>query len=74
MAVWAPSTAPSELVFVFKKRDAPHIDNVNLGASGRYRTNVWDYAGVNSFSGREDLEKHPTVKPVALIADAIRDS
>src|SRR5262249_24062761 len=38
------------------------------------RTNVWDYAGVNSFgSGRADLEMHPTVKPVALIADAIRD-
>lgn len=40
---------------------------------GRYRTNVWDYPGVNSFGGRADLEMHPTVKPVALIADAIRD-
>jgi hypothetical protein len=44
-----------------------------VSGKGRYRTNVWDYAGVNSFSGRSDLEMHPTVKPVALIADAIRD-
>jgi DNA modification methylase len=62
-----------ELVFVFKKGAAPHTNNVQLGAGGRYRTNVWDYAGVNSFSGREDLEMHPTVKPIALVADAIRD-
>lgn len=62
-----------ELVFVFKKGEAPHINNVKLGSGGRYRTNVWDYAGVNSFSGRDDLEMHPTVKPVALVADAIRD-
>ena len=64
-----------ELVFVFKKGRAPHINNVGLGDSGRYRTNVWDYAGVNTFSGtrEEDLAMHPTVKPVAMIADAIRD-
>jgi DNA modification methylase/ParB-like chromosome segregation protein Spo0J len=62
-----------ELVFVFKKGDASHINNVKLGNPGRYRTNVWDYPGVNSFSGRDDLEMHPTAKPVALIADAIRD-
>jgi DNA modification methylase len=62
-----------ELVFVFKNGTAPHINHVELGSKGRYRTNVWDYPGVNSFSGRNDLEMHPTVKPVALIADAIRD-
>jgi DNA modification methylase len=62
-----------ELVFVFRKGEAPHINNVKLGSGGRYRTNVWDYPGVNSFSGRDDLEMHPTVKPVALIAGAIRD-
>jgi hypothetical protein len=64
-----------ELVVVLKKGDAPHINNIQLGRFGRYRTNVWDYAGVNSF-GRdraEDLANHPTVKPVALVADAIRD-
>jgi DNA modification methylase len=64
-----------ELVFVFKKGRVPHTNNFGLGDSGRYRTNVWDYAGVNTFSDtrEEDLSMHPTVKPVALIADAIRD-
>ena len=62
-----------ELVFVFKRGAAPHINNIKLGSAGRYRTNVWDYPGVNSFSGRGDLDMHPTVKPVALVADAIRD-
>jgi DNA modification methylase len=63
-----------ELVFVFKSGKAPHINNVELGKHGRYRTNVWSYAGVNSFGGdRSDLELHPTVKPVALVADAIKD-
>ncbi|WP_223799739.1 DNA-methyltransferase [Sphingomonas nostoxanthinifaciens] len=44
-------------------------------ATGRYRTNVWDYAGANAIGGSRDaeLEMHPTVKPVALVADAIRD-
>ncbi len=64
-----------ELVLVAKKGKAAHTNNVELGKHGRYRTNVWDYAGVNSFGkGRmEDLADHPTVKPVALVADAIRD-
>src|SRR6202171_2915729 len=53
---------------------APHINNVELGRHGRNRTNVWSYAGVNSFGGdRADLSLHPTVKPVAMVADAIRD-
>src|SRR3954463_11531286 len=62
-----------ELVFVQKVGSAPHVNHIQLGAKGRYRTNVWDYPGVNSFSGRSDLDMHPTVKPVSLIADAIRD-
>ncbi|MGE0409900.1 MAG: site-specific DNA-methyltransferase [Amphiplicatus sp.] len=64
-----------EFVFVFKNGAAPHINNVELGRFGRYRTNVWDYAGSNSFgdSRLEDLADHPTVKPVALVADAIKD-
>jgi DNA modification methylase len=64
-----------ELVFVFKKGRVPHTNNFGLGDSGRYRTNVWDYAGINTFGDTrdEDLAMHPTVKPVALIADAIRD-
>jgi DNA modification methylase len=64
-----------EMVFVFKNGKAPHINNVELGRFGRNRTNVWSYAGVNSF-GKErenELAMHPTVKPVALVADAILD-
>ena len=63
-----------ELVFVFKSGSAPHINNVELGKHGRYRTNVWSYAGVNSFgANRDDLALHPTVKPVAMVTDAILD-
>jgi DNA modification methylase len=64
-----------ELVFVFKNGTAPHINNFELGQTGRYRTNVWEYAGVNSFGRERDdsLAMHPTVKPVALVADAIED-
>jgi len=64
-----------ELIFVFKRGEAPHTNSFGLGQTGRYRTNVWDYAGISSIgAGRADeLAMHPTVKPVALIADAIRD-
>lgn len=64
-----------ELFFVFKSGTAPHINNVELGKHGRYRTNVWSYAGANSFSKTrdDDLAMHPTVKPVALVMDAILD-
>jgi hypothetical protein len=64
-----------ELVFVWKSGTAAHINNFELGQHGRNRTNVWDYAGVNTMrAGRmEELAMHPTVKPVALVADAIKD-
>jgi DNA modification methylase len=64
-----------ELIFVFKQGTAPHTNSFGLGETGRYRTNVWDYAGITSISASrsEELAMHPTVKPVALIADAIRD-
>ena len=64
-----------ELVFVFKAGTAPHINNVQLGKYGRNRTNVWQYAGANSFGRDRDamLERHPTSKPINLIADAIMD-
>ena len=61
-----------ELVFVFKTGSSRHRNNVQLGRFGRNRSNVWRYAGVNSFSRRTDegnlLELHPTVKPVALVS------
>jgi DNA modification methylase len=65
-----------ELVAIFKSGRASHINNIELGRHGRYRTNVWDYAGVNSFGAArsEELAMHPTVKPVELIADAILDA
>jgi DNA modification methylase len=64
-----------ELVLVLGRGGDPHRNNVELGKHGRSRTNVWDYAGLNTFrSGRDaELAMHPTVKPVAMIADAIRD-
>jgi DNA modification methylase len=66
-----------ELIFVFKHGTAPHKNNFLLGQHGRYRTNVWQYPGANSFSRQSEegnlLEMHPTVKPVAMVADAIMD-
>jgi DNA modification methylase len=66
-----------ELVFVFRKGPESHRNNVQLGRFGRNRTNVWRYPGVNTLSRSGDegnlLALHPTVKPVAMIADAILD-
>jgi hypothetical protein len=64
-----------ELVFAFKHGTAPHINAFELGQHGRYRTNVWQYKGVNTMrAGRmEELALHPTVKPVQMLADAIKD-
>lgn len=83
LCVWNKSNAgmgslyrsKHELIFVFKVGTAPHFNAVELGRHGRNRTNVWDYASVNSLAGsrREDLALHPTVKPTALVADAIED-
>lgn len=85
VCVWAKDSAgmgslyrsQHELVLVFKHGNAPHINNVQLGRYGRSRSNVWRYPGVNSFARSTDegnlLEIHPTVKPVALIADALVD-
>ncbi|MES2600793.1 MAG: DNA methyltransferase [Pseudomonadota bacterium] len=65
-----------ELILLFKSGNASHTNNVELGRHGRYRTNVWDYAGVNTFRAErlDELAMHPTVKPVAMIADAIKDA
>ena len=62
-------------MFVYKVRTAVHTNTFGLGDTGRNRTNVWDYAGVNTLKSdrAEELAMHPTVKPVALVADAIKD-
>ena len=64
-----------EMIGVFRVGDAPHLNNVELGRHGRSRSNVWRYSGVNTFrSGRlDDLRTHPTVKPISLVADAMKD-
>jgi DNA modification methylase len=64
-----------ELIWVMKNGSARHINNFGLGDKGRSRTNVWDYPGLSGWSpGRsEELSMHPTVKPVAMIADALKD-
>ena len=64
-----------ELVFMFKVGTAEHVNTFGLGGDGRYRTNVWDYAGNSSINATrmEELSMHPTVKPVAMVKDAILD-
>lgn len=59
-----------ELIFAYKFGNAPHINTFELGQHGRYRTNVWEYRGASL----EELKMHPTVKPVQMIADAIKDA
>lgn len=65
----------NELVFVYRFGEAKHFNGVHLGKYGRNRTNVWDYPSVNTGTGKrsKDLRLHPTVKPVALVEDALRD-
>jgi hypothetical protein len=64
-----------ELVFVMKNGTAPHINNLGLGGKGRHRSNVWDYDGLGSWTPdrKSELAMHPTVKPVAMIVDALKD-
>lgn len=65
-----------ELVLLFKNGSAPHVNNVQLGAKGRYRTNVWNYRGLNTGGADrlEELRRHPTAKPVQMLADAMLDA
>lgn len=65
-----------ELIFAYKVGTAPHVNTFELGQFGRHRTNVWEYAGVNSMrNGRlDELAMHPTVKPTGLVADALKDA
>jgi DNA modification methylase len=64
-----------EMIFAYKNGTAPHINTFELGQHGRYRTNVWEYRGVNTLKRdrMDELALHPTVKPVQMIADAIKD-
>src|SRR5262245_32830207 len=83
LAVWNKTNAgmgsfyrsQHELIFVWKNGRGKHINNIDLGRHGRNRSNVWTYAGANCFGPdrSNELAMHPTVKPVALVADAIRD-
>jgi DNA modification methylase len=83
LAVWTKNNAgmgafyrsQHELVFIFKSGTGRHVNNFGLGEKGRHRSNVWAYAGANTFrKGRDrDLEDHPTVKPVAMVVDALLD-
>jgi hypothetical protein len=83
LCVWAKTNAgmgslyrsQHELVCVFKVGTTQHTNNVELGRHGRNRSNLWTYRGLNSFGDDRDklLASHPTVKPVLMIADAIRD-
>jgi DNA modification methylase len=83
LVVWAKRNAgmgtfyrsQHELIAILKSGDAAHLNNFELGQHGRHRSNLWQYAGGNSFhNGRdEELAMHPTCKPVDLVADAIRD-
>jgi DNA modification methylase len=64
-----------ELIYAFKASPGPTINNFGLGEGGRHRSNVWTYAGANTFrNGRmDDLADHPSVKPRKLVEDAILD-
>jgi DNA modification methylase len=84
LCVWAKANggmgslyrSAHELVLVFRARGEKHLNNVQLGRFGRNRTNVWNYPGMNSFARRgraRALDLHPTVKPIAMVADAILD-
>ena len=83
LAVWVKSTpgqgsfyrSQHELIVAFRLGEQAHLNNIELGRHGRSRSNVWNYAGINTFrAGRMDeLKLHPTVKPIALVMDAIKD-
>jgi DNA modification methylase len=83
LVVWAKSNggqgslwrSQHEPLPFFKKGDAPHVNNIELGRHGRWRSNVWTYPGASSLGSdaRDGLAHHPTVKPRALLEDALLD-
>lgn len=82
-AIWVKTNAGQgsfyrsqhEEILLFRVGSSSHRNSIELGRHGRNRSNVWTYPGVNTFrKGRmDDLRAHPTVKPIALVADAMRD-
>jgi DNA modification methylase len=83
LVVWAKTNAgmgslyrsQHELLPLFKKGAASHVNNISLGKRGRHRTNLWTYPGASSFGShaRKGLQDHPTVKPTAMLEDALID-
>ena len=83
LVVWAKTNpgmgslyrSQHELLPLYKKGDGPHVNNVELGKRGRWRSNVWTYPGASSLGSdaRKGLQDHPTVKPTAMLADALFD-
>jgi DNA modification methylase len=83
LIVWAKTNAgmgslyrsQHELLPLFKKGNAPHVNNVKLGKHGRWRSNVWTYPGASSLGSeaRKGLREHPTVKPLSMLEDALLD-
>ena len=83
LIVWAKTNAgmgslyrsQHELLPLFRKGTAPHINNVELGKRGRWCSNVWTYPGASSLGSdaRRGLKDHPTVKPTAMLEDALLD-
>ena len=82
MVVWVKANAgmgsfyrsQHELILVYAAPGGRAINNFGLGAKGRHRTNVWRYTGCSSFGGRDETSAlHPTVKPVAMVVDALMD-
>jgi DNA modification methylase len=83
LVVWAKSNAgmgslyrsQHELLPLFKSGTAAHVNNIELGKKGRWRSNVWTYPGASSLGSdaRRGLRDHPTVKPTAMIEDALLD-
>ena len=83
LVVWAKTNAgmgslyrsQHELLPLFKKGVAAHVNNIVLGKRGRHRTNLWTYPGASSLGSdaRKGLQDHPTVKPVAMLGDALID-
>jgi DNA modification methylase len=83
LIIWSKSNAglgslyrsQHEILPLFKKGNNPHVNNINLGRGGSWRSNVWVYAGASTIGSdaRRGIKQHPTVKPVEMLKDALID-